>query len=376
MTAISLTVNGISVSANVAPRTHLADFLREQLSLTGTHLGCEQGVCGACTVMIDGKPQRSCIAFAALCDGADVRTIEGFDDDPTMGELREAFSSHHALQCGFCTPGMLISSRDIVTRLGAVDERTIREELSGNLCRCTGYVGIVNAVHQVAKDKAPVSRTEAPAVALAALAQPATPSTIVPAMRAHSPVQASVAADGNGWSEMSQSVSVAAPSHEVWTALKDMNVLAQCLPGAEVDSFDGRTVQGRMGVRFGPIKASFGGEADVSFDDAARTGRISGSGRDGGSGSRVNGEIAFVLREKGPASSVVDVTLRYRVAGPLAQFSRGALVQNLVGHLAGVFSDNLAARLAGAPATGRPKALSAFGMLMAALRSWLRGRRP
>ncbi len=116
MSKITLTVNGRPVTAEVEPRTHLADFLREQQSLTGTNLGCEHGVCGACTIEIDGAPARSCIAYAAACDGAAVRTIEGFDDDPVMAQLREAFTAEHALQCGYCTPGMLVTARDIVTR--------------------------------------------------------------------------------------------------------------------------------------------------------------------------------------------------------------------------------------------------------------------
>ena len=149
MKAIALTVNGKSVEASVQPRTHLADFLREHLRLTGTNLGCEHGVCGACTLMIDGAPARSCITFAVACEGADVRTIEGFDEDPLMDALREAFSAEHALQCGYCTPGMLMSARDIVTRLPAADEARVREELAGNLCRCTGYVGIVRAILSV-----------------------------------------------------------------------------------------------------------------------------------------------------------------------------------------------------------------------------------
>jgi carbon-monoxide dehydrogenase small subunit len=119
------------------------------LRLTGTNLGCEHGVCGACTLMIDGAPARSCITFAVACEGADVRTIEGFDEDPLMDALREAFSAEHALQCGYCTPGMLMSARDIVTRLPAADEARVREELAGNLCRCTGYVGIVRAILSV-----------------------------------------------------------------------------------------------------------------------------------------------------------------------------------------------------------------------------------
>ena len=149
---VSLTVNGRPVEASVEPRTHLTDFVRETFRLTGTHLGCEHGVCGACTMLVDGAPIRSCIAYAVACDGADVRTVEGFDDDPLMEALREAFTRHHALQCGYCTPGMLIAAYDIVLRLPGADEARVREELSGNLCRCTGYVGIVEAVRSVLAD--------------------------------------------------------------------------------------------------------------------------------------------------------------------------------------------------------------------------------
>ena len=117
MTRIALTLNGKPVEAEVEPRTSLADFLRLAQRLTGTHLGCEHGVCGACTVMIDGAPARSCIAFAIALEGRDVRTVEGFEDDPVMAKLRQAFHEEHALQCGFCTSGMLITARDIVTRL-------------------------------------------------------------------------------------------------------------------------------------------------------------------------------------------------------------------------------------------------------------------
>ncbi|MFZ0854189.1 MAG: (2Fe-2S)-binding protein, partial [Hyphomicrobiaceae bacterium] len=143
MTAITLTVNGKAVSADVAPRTHLADFLREALLLTGTHIGCEHGICGACTVEINGELARSCITYAVACDGAEVRTIESFDDDAVMAELRAAFTQQHALQCGYCTPGMLIAARDLWRRKGKLQRHEIRREMSGNLCRCTGYMGII-----------------------------------------------------------------------------------------------------------------------------------------------------------------------------------------------------------------------------------------
>ena len=151
---VRLTVNGEAVEAEIEPRLSLADFLREHLNLTGTHLGCEHGVCGACTLMIDGAPSRSCIALAVACDGAEVRTIESFDEDEVMAALRAAFTAEHALQCGFCTPGMLATARDIVTRLPDADEARIRVELSGNLCRCTGYVGIVEAIKRVLRERA------------------------------------------------------------------------------------------------------------------------------------------------------------------------------------------------------------------------------
>ena len=131
----------------------LADLLREKLGLTGTHLRCEQGACGACTLLIDGQPARSCITYAVLCEGAEITTIEGLDDDPVMAALRRAFTAEHGLQCGYCTPGMLITARDIVMRLPDADERRIRLELSGNLCRCTGYVGIVRAIRRVLEER-------------------------------------------------------------------------------------------------------------------------------------------------------------------------------------------------------------------------------
>ena len=153
MTQLSLTVNGETVSADVEPRLSLADFIRDQRRLTGTHLGCEHGVCGACTVLMDGEPIRSCITFAVVADGTEITTIEGFDDDEAMAQLRKAFHENHALQCGYCTPGMLVAARDIVLRLPDADEARVRLELAGNLCRCTGYVGIVDAILAVLEER-------------------------------------------------------------------------------------------------------------------------------------------------------------------------------------------------------------------------------
>jgi aerobic carbon-monoxide dehydrogenase small subunit len=148
---LSLTVNGRPIEADVEPRRSLADFLREDAHLYGTHLGCEHGVCGACTVLLDGEPVRSCLMLAVQADSAEVTTVEGLSDGEGLHPLQEAFREHHALQCGFCTPGFLLTSLYLLReRPDLDDEREVREALSGNLCRCTGYHNIVDAVRDAA----------------------------------------------------------------------------------------------------------------------------------------------------------------------------------------------------------------------------------
>jgi carbon-monoxide dehydrogenase small subunit len=149
---VSFTVNGERVEAEIEPRTHLGDFLRDELRLTATHLGCEHGVCGACTVLIDGQPARACITLAVSLDGAEVRTLEGLQGDKLMETLKGAFHEKHGLQCGFCTPGMLVSAWDLLQRRPDVDEREVRVAMSGNLCRCTGYQGIVRSILSAADE--------------------------------------------------------------------------------------------------------------------------------------------------------------------------------------------------------------------------------
>jgi carbon-monoxide dehydrogenase small subunit len=152
VTAVRLRLNGVAVTDDVPPRVSLADFLREQRNLTGTHLGCEHGVCGACTVLVDGEPTRSCLMLAVACDDREVETIEGFGGDPVMETLRRSFHQCHGLQCGFCTPAMLITARDLILRRRAGSEHEIREGLAGNICRCTGYTNIVTAIAEAAKE--------------------------------------------------------------------------------------------------------------------------------------------------------------------------------------------------------------------------------
>jgi carbon-monoxide dehydrogenase small subunit len=150
---IDLRVNGEAVSARVEARQTLVDFLRDDLSLTGTHVGCEHGVCGACTVLLDGEVIRGCLVLAVQCDGAKVETIEGLSDTGAIADLQIAFQQRNALQCGYCTPGMLIGANELLTRSGVPSRDTIREHLSGNYCRCTGYQAIVDAIEAVARTR-------------------------------------------------------------------------------------------------------------------------------------------------------------------------------------------------------------------------------
>jgi aerobic carbon-monoxide dehydrogenase small subunit len=147
---VRLTVNGESVEREVEPRRSLSDFLREDLGLTGTHVGCEHGVCGACTILVDGWSARACLLLAAQCDGATVTTIEGLTPPGGLSPLQEAFRACHGLQCGFCTPGMIVVAHELLEHNPAPSEAEIREALGGNLCMCTGYVMIVRAVARAA----------------------------------------------------------------------------------------------------------------------------------------------------------------------------------------------------------------------------------
>jgi carbon-monoxide dehydrogenase small subunit len=382
MTAVNLTVNGEAISAEVTPRTHLADFLREHLLLTGTHIGCEHGICGACTVEIDGEIARSCITYAVACDGAKVRTIEGFDDDRLMARLRRAFSEAHALQCGYCTPGMLLAARDLIRRKGALTRDQIRTEMSGNLCRCTGYVGIVNAVERVMAERgefdlasaaaqqpglgpAPGPEASSTVIAKAPLPSAASPREARDVTRAGVPrsskarpatkrqrikVEVGTPEEVDGATRLTQSFELDHPRDAVWRLMADARAVASCIPGMMLDAphEDGR-VTGRMEIGLGPITASFAGEGTVSSFPAEYRQMITGRGADRKSGSNASGEVAYRLHEMaGPTGEKVtrvDVEMSYALTGPLAQFGRSNLVRDLVSRVGESFAQNLDARL-------------------------------
>ena len=403
MQTINIVVNGEKVEALAEPRTHLGDFLRESQRLTGTHLGCEHGVCGACTVLIDGAPARSCIAFAVACEGSEVRTIEGFGDDQVMQQLRAAFNREHALQCGFCTPGMLIAARDLVLRVPDADEKRVRVEMSGNLCRCTGYRGIVRAIlsvielrrpaHQASSVPAPVAaaiftpfaamEAGAPAAlntgaagAAATSAATSTSATAAGATAATSPAATTAApAALPGPTKAAETTLVAAMAHasaqkkpgtviedeftvdhplaRVWEIFADMPAVAACLPGAEISEHSPSSLKGKISTKFGPMRAAFAGSATLERDEAEKRGAIRGNGTDSLSGSRARGDISYRLIDAGGGRTRVAVAIDYSLQGPLAQFSRGGLVKEFVKKMVADFAANLNARL-GVPVGSAP----------------------
>ena len=372
MIAISLIINGRAVNTEAEPRTHLADFIRETQNLTGTHLGCEHGVCGACTVLVDGVPVRSCITYAVACAGASVTTIEGLDDDDIGAELRTAFSREHALQCGYCTPGMLMSGRDLVLRAQTPDEHDIRVAMSGNLCRCTGYVGIVRAIQSVIAERR--SRGIAPLPG-------AGRTTLGPAGSGHGPRVGTNdsyrrdASGGVGETSLTAAVAAAPERHAEWTpqASFDQSIVlnhaiadvwsffantaevAACLPGVSLSGdTSAREVAGKMRIKVGPIAAEFLGSAEIDRDPATYSGTIQGNGRDRRNNSATRGAISYRLLPVSENTTKVELSVGYWLTGPLAQFSRSDLVHDIASRLIAVFAQNVEARLGGLQRTAAP----------------------
>ncbi|TCK30934.1 carbon-monoxide dehydrogenase small subunit [Ancylobacter aquaticus] len=390
MKPIRLSINGRDIEAEVEPRQHLADFVREELLLTGTHLGCEHGVCGACTVLIDGAPARACIAFPVALDGASITTVEGLADDPVTARLREAFMAEHGLQCGFCTPGMLIMARDIVLRLPGADDATIRHELAGNLCRCTGYIGIIRAIRTVAAERARAG--EAPVVTrgravdapfhVSPLTLPVTPARLsnADANRPGGSEQAKVASAPfvpetlRNPVELAEEFEVPASRAQVWALFQDPAQVIACLPGARlVAPSDGRTVDAEMVVKLGPIQAAFGGTGVIAADPANWSGTIEGGGVDRRSATRVQARLTYRLDEvDGAKATRVRVEVAYVLQGPLAQMSRGALARDMAARLTAAFANNLTALLRGETVSEQPAPLDAGSLLFSVVKDWLK----
>jgi carbon-monoxide dehydrogenase small subunit len=329
--------------------------------------------------LIDGVPARACIALAAACEGAQVTTIEGLEDDEIAAQLRDAFQREHALQCGYCTPGMLVSARDIVLRMEAPNERDIRVALSGNLCRCTGYVGIVRATQAVlaarrGRGVAAVPdggrKRLGPAGSGHAGAKGPANARTAPSHEHEAPPERSGAAASFSFAPqatLAQSFTIGYPPDTVWAFFGRVADVADCLPGVMLtgNPSDPEAV-GRMQVKVGPIVAEFHGAARILRDEATRTGEIFGSGKDRRSHSQTMGSVRYSVRH-GPAAGTtqVDLSVGYALTGVLAQFGRSGLVRDVAARLTAAFAANLEARLASDAAGGAPPTRQRAGELNA-----------
>jgi aerobic-type carbon monoxide dehydrogenase small subunit (CoxS/CutS family)/carbon monoxide dehydrogenase subunit G len=332
---VRLSVNGTAVTLDVEPRLTLADALRHRLGLTGTHLGCEHGVCGACTVLVDGAAARSCLLFCVQMDGAEITTVEALGTPDDLHPLQEAFRRHHGLQCGFCTPGFLMSSYELLRdgADGLEDEAHLREELSGVLCRCTGYAGIVEAVRDVAaahpgglpapkalgapiiihRSVPPVGEERALEVA----------GEVEPERAAARGVELSVP-EGEPNETVDVATTISPGPDQAWELLRDLLKVSRCMPGVELEGEDGEdTYSGRVRVHLGPMRLSFAGAARVlERDPERRMLRVLAAGRDAsGSGVRADLTVSADAAEPG-GGSIVRAHAKLYLSGRAAQFGR------------------------------------------------------
>ncbi|MEU0797347.1 2Fe-2S iron-sulfur cluster-binding protein [Amycolatopsis sp. NPDC005961] len=370
---VRMTVNGTPAVLSLPARVTLADALRDHLGLTGTHVGCEHGVCGMCTVLVDGEAARACLLFAVQLDGAEIVTVEGLGRPDDLHPLQEAFGRNHALQCGFCTPGFLMSSYDLLSNQPEVTEEELPEQLSGVICRCTGYRNILTAVKET---------------------QEAHPDGIpAPGNCAHRALvgratgQAGGSTDGREAAEVTEDTrridivlpdgdptiavdirtEIGVPVDAVWRVVDDISLLARCLPGAELTEDLGEDhYAGRARVSVGPIKLSFKGVAHVvEHDRAGQRLRVLAQGQDTG-GAQTQADI--VLRTEATATgTAMRAEAKVYLTGRIAQFGR-ALAGDVSRRMFEQFADALReAATSGQAPSGPVKAPSALKLLFVPL---------
>ncbi|NMH97711.1 xanthine dehydrogenase family Fe-S subunit [Pseudonocardia acidicola] len=330
---IAMTVNGTDVTVSVPARMHLADVLREHLGLTGTHLGCEHGVCGMCTVLVDGDAARACLLFAVQCEGAEIVTVEGLGAPDDQHPLQQAFSAHHGLQCGFCTPGMLMSSYDLLAngpQGTKVDPADLPEEMSGVICRCTGYRGILDAVADVAAEHPEGLPGPRNCAARTLVGRGGGHSTATPGEEAAASAVAGPALPqevrmpgGAPSATVEVTSALSAPVEKVWAVLDDFDQLARCLPGAElVEVLADDRYRGRAKIALGPVKLSFEGLAQViERDPADHRMRVLAQGADTG-GSATQADIRLRAEAAPGGGTVLKADAALFLSGRIAQFGR------------------------------------------------------
>ncbi len=332
MAEVTLTVNGTEVTLDVEPRLTLVDALRHRLGLTGSHVGCEHGVCGACTVLVDGAAARSCLMFCVQAAGTEVTTVEALGEVDDLHPLQEAFRRHHGLQCGFCTPGFLMSSYDLLQH-GGVDESQLRDELSGVLCRCTGYAGIVEAVRAVSQ--AHPSGLPAPkALGRPILVRDGGPpageaAALQAALRAPaaSPPPSGTVELTVPQGEPNETIDVVteidASPEEAWELLQDFPKMSRLLPGVDLSRELGDDrYEGEARIHLGPMRLNFAGAAQVLDRDAsARSLHAIAAGRDT-SGGGVRADLIISADPRDGGGTRVRAQAKLYLSGRAAQFGR------------------------------------------------------
>jgi carbon-monoxide dehydrogenase small subunit len=368
---VAFTVNGSPVAIRVPARMHLGDALRMHLGLSGTHLGCEHGVCGMCTVLIDGDAARACLVFAVQAEGSDVVTVEGLGTQDEQHPLQQAFSHHHALQCGFCTPGFLMSSYDLLSHNPeAVDPEVLPAEMSGVICRCTGYRGILAAVTDVAEahpEGVPAPLNCAPRTLVGRGG--AAPATAVALDRA--PIGDAVEQapteltrpTGTPTITVAVTRQLSSPVAEIWAVMDDVDRLARCLPGAEMTADLGDDkYRGRAKVSLGPVRLAFEGLAQITERDAAgHRLALRAQGADTG-GNRTAAEITLRATATAEGGTELQADAAVFLSGRIAQFGR-ALAGDVSQRLFEQFADAVdeTARTGTAPDVGSGPSALAIG---------------
>lgn len=327
---VSFTVNGTPVSISVPARMHLADALRTNLGLSGTHLGCEHGVCGMCTILIDGDAARACLVFAVQAEGSDIVTVEGLGTQDDQHPLQQSFSHHHALQCGFCTPGFLLSSYDLLTHGdGEFNPETLPEDMSGVLCRCTGYRGILAAVTDVAETfpggiPEPMNCAPRTLVGRAGAAQgAAAPTGDTTDDEDKASTVEITRPTGTPTITVQVTRQLTSPVEDVWAVMVDTNRLVRCLPGAEMTAELGNNYyRGRAKVALGPVRLAFEGLAHITERDAAehRLSMLAQGADTGGNQTAADVVLRATATPEGGTELVADAAVF--LSGRIAQFGR------------------------------------------------------
>ena len=323
---VSFTVNGKSATVHVSPRVTLSDVLRDHLGLTGTHVGCEHGVCGMCTVNIDGEAARACLVLACQVDGSEILTVEGLGTPDELHPLQKSFSEHHGLQCGFCTPGMLMSAYDMLKNEDVSSKEDIAKEMSGVLCRCTGYRNIIDSIADVAEkypDGPPVPQNiESEPLINRSGGADGTPRIPVSAGSEVKSRDVIILPNSEPTMDFTIESQMTSNKQDIWPITEDTETLAACLPGAElIEDFGNDKYVGRMQVALGPIRLKFIGDVHViERDEDKGVVRALVEAADQSSGS-VQAEVTLSLTPS-EAGTKIHANARVYLTGRIAQFGR------------------------------------------------------